>query len=167
MGRSESDYGWDPGMAMSLADKIKQDLKAAMRGKNTVVRDALRQVMSEYPNLTVPVKVKLEDGRTKDTTRPKRAEEITDEEVIGIIRKLIKSEKILLEAKKEKSSGYLQTLEAYLPRMATEQEIEAWIRENIDVAEFKSPMQAMGPIMKHFGKQADGNLVKQVLQKMA
>ena len=115
MTSAKSDYGWDQGMAVSLVDKIKQDLKTAMRNKDTVVRDALRQVMSEYPNLTVPVTVKLEDGRTKDTTRPKRAEEIDDEEVVGIIRKLIKSEKTVLEAKKEKASGYLQTLEAYLP----------------------------------------------------
>jgi uncharacterized protein YqeY len=93
-------------------------------------------------------------------------DEIIDDEVVGIIRKLIKAEKTLLEAKQESSSGYLQTLEAYLPQMATREEIESWIRENIDFAEFKSPMQAMGPIMKHFGKQADGNLVKQVLQEM-
>jgi hypothetical protein len=47
--------------------------------------------------------------------------------------------------------------------MATEEEITAWARENIDLSQFKSPMQAMGPIMKHFGKSADGNVVKKVL----
>ena len=137
-----------------------------MRNKDTVVRDALRQVMSEYPSLTLPVQVHLEDGRTKDTTRHKRAEEITNEDVIGIIRKLVKSEKVVLEARQEKTSGYMQTLEAYLPQKATRDQIETWIKDNIDFAEFKSPMQAMGPIMKHFGKTADGNLVKQVLQEL-
>lgn len=166
MTRSESDFGWNQGMGLPLVDKIKQDLKTAMLRKDTVVRDTLRQVMSEYPTLTVPVKVELDDGRIKDTTRPKQADEITDDEVIGIIRKLVKSEKTVLEARQETISGYLQTLEAYLPQMATRDEIESWIRENIDLARFKSPMQAMGPIMKHFGKQADGNLVKQVLQEM-
>ena len=163
---SKSDYGWNQAMNVAAAEKIRQDLKTAMRNKDAMVRDALRQVMSEYPSLTVPVQVKLEDGRTKDTTRPKRAGEITDEDVVGIIRKLVKSEKVVLEARQEKTSGYLQTLEAYLPQMATREEIENWIRENIDFAGFKSPMQAMGPIMKHFGKTADGNLVKQVLQEM-
>ena len=164
MTRSTSDYGWNQGMGLPLVEKIKQDLKAAMRSKDTVVRDALRQVMAEYPTLTVPVKVQLEDGRSKDTTRPKQVDEITDDEVVGIIRKLVKAEKTVLEVKQEDTSGYLQTLECYLPQMATREDIESWIRENIDFAEFKSPMQAMGPIMKHFGKQADGNLVKQVLQ---
>jgi uncharacterized protein YqeY len=166
MTSSESEYGWDQGMAMSLPKKLRKDLTAAMRNKEPVVRDAVRQVMSEYPNLTLPVKVELEDGRTKDTTRPKREEEITDEEVIGIIRKLIKAEKTVLEVRQENTSRYLQILETYLPQMATREEIESWIRQNIDFAGFKSPMQAMGPIMKHFGKQADGNLVKQVLQEM-
>ena len=166
MTRSTSDYGWNQGMGLPLVEKIKQDLKTAMRSRDTVVRDALRQVMSEYPMLTVPVKVQLEDGRSKDTTRPKQVDEITDEEVVGIIRKLIKAEKTVLEATRESTSGYLQTLDLYLPQMATREEIESWIRENIDFAEFKSTMQAMGPIMKHFGKQADGNLVKQVLQEM-
>ena len=113
MTSSKSDYGWNQGMELPLPGKIRQDLKTAMRNKETVVRDALRQVMSEYPTLTVPVKVELEDGRTKDTTRPKREEEITDEEVIGIIRKLIKAEKTVLEARQENTSGYLQTLEFY------------------------------------------------------
>jgi hypothetical protein len=50
--------------------------------------------------------------------------------------------------------------------MATREEIAAWIRANIDLSDFKSPMQAMGPVMKHFGKLADGSLVKQILQEI-
>ncbi|MEA2060785.1 MAG: hypothetical protein U9P10_09835 [Thermodesulfobacteriota bacterium] len=36
----------------------------------------------------------------------------------------------------------------------------------MDFSNFKSPMQAMGSVMKHFGKLADGNQVKAILQKM-
>ena len=50
--------------------------------------------------------------------------------------------------------------------MAAREDITVWIAANIDFSQFKSPMQAMGPIMKHFGKQADGNLVKQILSEM-
>jgi hypothetical protein len=49
--------------------------------------------------------------------------------------------------------------------MASEEEIVAWINENIDFSEFKNKMQAMGSIMKHFGPAADGDTVKQILQK--
>ena len=155
-------YGWEKNSGLALPEKIRLDLKAALKNKDHGVRDALRQIMSEYPGLTVPIT--LESG--KKTTRPKKAEEITDDDVLDIIRKLVKSEKIVLEAKREERSEYLQTLERYLPRMAAREDITAWIAANIDFSQFKSPMQAMGPIMKHFGKQADGNLVKQILSEM-
>ena len=48
--------------------------------------------------------------------------------------------------------------------MASEDEIVAWVNDNIDFSQFKSKMQAMGPIMKHFGARADGNVVRSILQ---
>ena len=96
MTESETDeYGWDKGQPMSLHDKIRQDLKTAMRSKDDTVRNTVRQIMAEFPNLTVPIT--LESG--KKTTRLKKPEEITDDDVIDIIRKLVKSEKTVLEAK--------------------------------------------------------------------
>ncbi len=157
-----ADYGWGKSDGTRLLDKIRQDLKAAMLNKHPGVRDALRQIMAEFPGLTVPIR--LESG--KKTTRPKKPDEITDEDILGIIRKLVKSEKIVLGAKKETSSDYLVTLERYLPRAATREEIAAWIGENIDLAQYKSPQQAVGPVMKHFGKLADGALVKEILQEI-
>ena len=32
--------------------------------------------------------------------------------------------------------------------------------------QIKNKMQAMGPIMKHFGETADGDAVKQILQQI-
>jgi len=143
----------------SLLQRLRADLKTAMKAKNACLRDTVRQVMAEFPRLTVPIV--LESG--KKTTRPKRDEEITDEDICDVIRGLVKSEKILLEAKKQASSDYLGYLEAYLPRMADQAEIAAWIAANIDFSSLKTPNQAMGPVMKHFGKRADGNLVRRLL----
>lgn len=158
----ESEYGWNPGMRESLPEKIRRDLKTAVRNKETTVRDTLRQIMAEYPGLTVPIR--LESG--KKTTRPKRAEEISSEDVMEVIRRLIKSEKTVLEAKGQPTSEYLQVLEQYLPKAADRKEIVEWIRANIDFSRYKRPMQAMGTIMKHFGQRADGNQVKQILQEI-
>ena len=154
-----ADYGWSSDMSISLLDKIKADLKTALLEKDTEVKNAIRLIMGEFPGLTVPIT--LESG--KKTTRLKKPEEIADEDILGIIRRLVKSEKTVLEFKKEDSSPYLEILERYLPRMATEEEIKAWIAENIDFSEYKSPMQAMGTIMKHYGKLADGKMVKGIL----
>ncbi len=161
---TESKYGWDAAMGMILLAKLKSDLKGAMLSKNETVKGALRIIISEFPTkITIPIT--LESG--KKSTRAKRDDEITDDDIISLIMGLCKSERQTLEYKKETTSEYLEILEAYLPKMASEEEISAWAKANIDLAQFKSPMQAMGPIMKHFGKSADGNVVKKVLAGMA
>ncbi len=58
-------------------------------------------------------------------------------------------------------------MEGYLPKQASEEEIYAWVKENIDFSSFGNKMQAMKPIMQHFGSTVDGNMVKKVLQKFA
>jgi len=68
---------------------------------------------------------------------------------------------------KEESSKYLEVLQLYLPENATPDQIRLWIRENIDFSLMKSPMQAMAQIMRHFGRKADGNTVKTILQEIA
>lgn len=157
------EFGWSRDMGISLHDKIKIDLKNALLQKKNDIRDTLRVVMGEYPKLTVPIT--LQSG--KKTFRVKKPEEISDDDLLGVIRGLVKSEKTVLELQKKESSPYLQVLESYLPKMAGRDEVLAWINDNIDFSEYKSPMQAMAPVMKHFGKLADGNMVKDILQKLS
>jgi uncharacterized protein YqeY len=161
--KQTGEFGWRQDMGISLHDKIKLDLKNALLQKQNDIRNTIRVVMGEYPKLTVPIT--LESG--KKTFRVKKPEEITDDDLLGIIRGLVKSEKTVLELQKKETSPYLQVLESYLPKMAGRDEIMAWINENIDFSEYKSPMQAMSPIMKHFGKLADGNMVKGILQELS
>jgi hypothetical protein len=132
-----------------------------MLQKDLEVRNAMRQIMAEFPRLTVPLT--LESG--KKSTRPKKPEEITDNDILGIIKGLVKSEQTVLEMKKEETSEYLEILQSYQPAMASRREIADWIKANIDFSQFKNKMQAMGPVMKHFGKQADGKLVNQILKE--
>lgn len=162
MSENTGEYGWDSSMEMSLYEKIRQDMKTAMVNKDNDVRDTMRLIMGAFPSLTVDIT--LESG--KKTTRVKKPEEITDEDLLGIIRKFAKSEKSVLELKKETTSDYLELLNRYLPKMATPEQIEQWITENVDLDQFKSPMQAMGTVMKHFGKLADGNQVKEILKNI-
>ena len=159
---SDTHYGWDPGCGISLHDKIRNDMKQAMVSKDNEVRNTMRLIIGAFPDLTVPIT--LETG--KKTTRVKKPEEITNDDILGIIRKFIKAEKTVLELKKEETSSYLELLERYLPQMATADEIRAWIRANVDLSTFKSPIQATGIVMKHFGSQAEGSLVQSVLKEM-
>ena len=156
-----TEYGWNQEMPLSLLEKVKQDLKAAMLNKNQEVRNTMRLIMAEFPRLTVPLTLKS----GKKTTRLKKPEEITNDDILGIINGLVKSEQTVLEVKKEATSEYLEILQAYLPKMVRREEIEAWIKGNIDFSQYKNKMQAMGTIMEHFVKTADGKQVNQILQE--
>jgi len=160
---AKEEYGWSQEMSISLYDKLKKDLKKAMLQKDPEVRNTMRQIMAEFPKLTVPLT--LESG--KKTTRLKKSEEITDDDILGIIKGLVKSEQTVLELKNEGTSEYLEILQSYLPATASRDEIVAWIKANIDFSQYKNKMQAMGPVMKHFGKLADGKQVNHILKEWA
>jgi uncharacterized protein YqeY len=129
---------------MSLQEQIKKDLTAAMKAKDEDTKNTLRVFMGEF-------------GRQEQ-------KELSDAVVIQIIKKLVKSEKEVMEKTgATEPTPFIRVAEKYLPRMASEEEIRAWITANINFDDFKNKMQAMRPIMQHFGGNADGNLVKKVL----
>ena len=158
---SISDYGWSQELSMSLHDKLRADLKKAMLNKDPEVRNTMRLIMAEFPKLTVPIT--LDSG--KKTTRLKKPEEITNDDIIGIIKGLVKSEQTVLEVTRQETSEYLRILQSYLPEMVTREEVINWIKDNIDFSQYKNKMQAVGPVMKHFGKLADGKQVNQILKE--
>ena len=160
---AKEEYGWSQEMSISLYDKLKKDLKKAMLQKDPEVRNTMRQIMAEFPKLTVPLT--LESG--KKSTRLKKPEEIADDDILGIIKGLVKSEQTVLELKNEGTSEYLEILQSYLPATASRDEIVAWIKANIDFSQYKNKMQAMGPVMKYFGKLADGKQVNHILKEWA
>jgi len=130
---------------MTIQAQIKADLVSAMKNKDEERKNAIRVALGEF-------------GRNDK-------KELNDEEVIRILKKLIHSEKEMLVAKGiPDDSTFIQILEAYLPKLVSRDEILDWIHQNVDFSEFKNKMQAMKPIMSHFGSSADGNVVKQILQ---
>ena len=131
---------------MTLQEKIRQDLKLSMKAKNEMRTSALRVMLGEF-------------GRQDK-------KELSDLEVIAIIRKLVKSEQELLSKTNAASSDYLTILEEYLPKEPTEEEIRQWITANIDFSVFNNKMQAMRPIMAHFAGSVDGNTVKRILESI-
>lgn len=131
---------------MTLQQTIKKDLTAAIKAKDEPKKSALRVILGEL-------------GRA-DT------KELSEDQIIRILKKLLKSEMEVMQTKGETFSAFIEVIEDYLPKMATDEEIVAWIQENIDFSQFKNQMQAMGPIMKHFGATVDGNRVRALLQKM-
>jgi len=131
---------------MSLQEQFGEELKTAMKEKNMDRVGAIRILIGEFQR--------------------QREKTLKDEKVIGIIKQLIKSERELLAAAGNKTSEFLVIMEGYLPCQASEEEVKIWIEENIDFSLFNNKMQAMGPVMNHFGSAVDGNVVKKIMQSL-
>ena len=125
---------------MGLQEKISED--ARKKDISRKQRDALRVVLGELQR--------------------QEKKELSDSEVVQIIKKLVGYEK---EMGENKDQEYIDCLEYYLPREATDQEIRDWIKNNIDFGQYKNKMQSMRDILAHFGPSADGNRVKQILSE--
>lgn len=132
---------------MTIQETLKQDLKAAMKAQDETRKEALRVILGEMAR--------------------QARKELSDAETVGVLKKLIKSERELIAARGSgEDSDFVRVVESYLPRQAGEAEIEAWIREHVDFSRYGNKMQAMREIMQHFGARADGNAVKGILGRM-
>ncbi len=129
---------------MTLQKSIHDDLRQSMKEKNDAKTSALRVLVGEFQR--------------------QAKKELSDIEVLAIIKKLIKSEMETIAMARLAETDYLRILKGYLPQEAGEDEIREWIRSNIDFGRFKNKMQAMKPIMAHFGGSVDGNMVKKILE---
>ena len=131
---------------MGLQESISAELKTSIKSRDKERTGAVRILIGEFQR------------------QPEK--ELTDDQVIGIIKKLVKSEKELLAASGQESSGFIEIMEGYLPQQVGEDEIRGWIKDNVDFSAFNNKMQAMKPIMAHFGSSTDGNVVKKVLMSL-
>lgn len=130
---------------MSLQESITAELKSSLKRRDTARTDAIRVLIGEFQR------------------QPEK--NLSDLQVAVIIRKLIKSEQELLSLAGKEKSDFIKILEIYLPQQANEAEIRNWISANVDFSSFNNKMQAMRPIMAHFGGRTDGNAVKRILQE--
>ena len=131
---------------MSLQEKIKADLKESMLARDVVRTSALRVLIGEFQRQGMKT--------------------LSDPEVLAVIRKLIKSENETMTRSGATQSPYLEVLDGYMPKAPGEAEIRAWIGANVNFAEYPNKVQAMKPIMAHFGGLAEGNLVRRILESL-
>ena len=127
---------------MSLKVRITEDMKAAMRAKDTERLGAIRM-------LTAAMKQKEVDERV----------ELDDAMVVGIVDKLIKQRKDSIEAYQkaerqdlaDKEAAEMAVLQAYLPARLSADEIKAAVATLVQVlaAELGRPLTGadMGKIM--------------------
>ena len=145
---------------MSLNQKIAEDLKQAMKAKDSVRLSCLRLLRTAMKNLQV-----------------EKGHELGDEEIQSVISSLIRKGK---EAAKEfragnredlaaKEENEIEVLYGYLPEQLTLDQIEENVREIISELDAKSPKD-MGGVMKaamaRMAGRAQGKDVSDIARKL-
>jgi len=138
---------------MSLEEKIRNDLNQALREKDTLRVTTLRFCLAEIRNFWI-----------------QKQKDLTDEDVLEVIRRQVKLRKEAVEAYQkssrsdlaEKEGKELEILSKYLPRQLTLQDLEKIIRETIleigasSAGDFG---KVMGAVMAKVKGQAEGATV--------
>ena len=144
---------------MSLKDKLMDDLKTAMKDKDTVRKNAVQMVRASVLQVEKDNKITLDD-----------------EGVIEVVAKEVKKRKdVLPEYEKsgrqeliDELNKEIQVLMAYLPEQMSEEEIEALVLDAIAQTEAKSMKdigKVMAVIMPRTKGKADGKVINQFVKK--
>ena len=144
---------------MEIREKILADIKSAMVSKDTVKLNTLRFLNAQIKNKEI-------DSRPTP---------LTAEDIMGVVKKLVKQRKESIEQFSaagrtdlaDQETAELKVLELYLPAQLGREQIEALVGEVIAATGAKS-IKDMGTVMKETlartGGAADGKLVSEVIK---
>jgi uncharacterized protein YqeY len=131
---------------MSLKDRITEDMKAAMRAKESERLGTIRMITAAIKQREVDERIQLDDVQ-----------------VLSVIEKMIKTRKESIEQFKigsrddlvARESKEIELLQAYLPAQLSEGEVDALIREAIAESGATS-IKEMGKAMALLKQKAQG-----------
>lgn len=147
---------------MTLFDKINEDIKAAMKARNKVALDTLRNIK----------KVFLEAK-----TAPGANDTLEDAVALKIIQKLAKQGKeaaatYTTAGRQDLADAELaqvNVIERYLPKQLSDEEIEKVVKEIIaktGATSIKQMGQVMGIASKQLAGQAEGRTISEIVKKL-
>jgi len=147
-----------------LTTQIREDLKNAMRAKDDVRVQTLRGALAAFTNELV--------AKGKKPT-----DEVDDDMALAVMKRLGKQRKDSIEQftkgnrpeLAEKEAQELKIIEAYLPQMASREEIEKVAeakKAEMGITDAAGAGKLMGAVIKALGGNADGAVVKDVVAKL-
>lgn len=149
---------------MTLVQEINDQIKEAMKAKEEPKLTVLRSIKSAFTNELVAT------GKTPQ-------DEVTDELAMTVIKRAAKQRKDAIEqfekggrqdlADKEKVE--LEIIESYLPELMSEEQVREIVskkKEEMGISDKSGMGQLMGAVMKETAGQADGQIVKKVVDEM-
>ena len=147
-----------------LKDKIQEEVKEAMKAKDSVKVTVLRGVLAAFTNELVATKRTPQD-------------ELSDEEAVLVVQKLAKQRKDSIEQYRtggrddlvEQEKVELAIIKKYLPQMMARDEIKKLAIAKRDKMALTDPSKKgmlMGALMKDLKGKAEGGDVKEVVDEM-
>ncbi len=145
---------------MALKEKLLEDMKVAMREKDTVKKDTVQLVRAAVLQIEKDKKITLDDEGILDIISKevkRRRDSIPDYEKgeRQDIIKVIKSE--------------IEILLKYLPQQLTEEELEVIIKKAVDdtgASSMKDIGKIMQEVMPKVKGKADGRMINQIIKKL-
>lgn len=145
---------------MTLYEQIREDMKNAMRNKDSVTLDTVRMLISSVKNKAIDL-----------------GKEIEDADVVATIKSDLKKLKDGLDAfvsaaredLAEKARVEIAILEKYLPEQMSEEELEKKVKAKLaelGITDMASVGKAMGGLMADLKEYADGSRIKQMIDKL-
>ncbi len=145
---------------MSLKEQIKNDIKDAMRAKETVKRDTLRNIQAAIKQIEV------------DERR-----DVSDADIEAIMMKYLKQRE---DAKTqfadagredlvEKEKAEISIVKAYLPEPMSDEELESVLKEviaSVGAESMKDMGKVMGAAKAQIGSRADGGRINVIVKKL-
>ena len=160
--RDEVEYIWyNSGM---LSEKIRKELTDAMRAKDSLKMNTLRGLLSAFTNELVAKGIKPQ-------------EQISDEDALAVIKRAVKQRKDSIEqfrnGKREdlaqKEEAELKILETYMPAQMSREQIEVvakQVKEKLGITDKSKMGQFVGAVIKETKSQADGSVVKEIVESL-
>ena len=144
---------------MGLKDRLADDMKSALRNRDTVRLGLIRMVRAQIKNKEISNGNELVDGEVTDIVASliKTRKEAMDFAIKGDRNDLIN------QAEEE-----LEILYSYLPEQLSEDEIRLIVGEAIQQSNASSPKdmgKVMGIVMPRVKGCADGNIVNRIVRE--
>ncbi|MBP5537888.1 MAG: GatB/YqeY domain-containing protein [Bacteroidales bacterium] len=147
---------------MTLEQQVQEDIKQAMKAKDTVAMNATRAIKGQI------LLFKTSEGGSK---------EVTDGDVLNMIRKLVKQRKEAAEqyvaaGRQELADNELAEaaiLEKYLPKQLSLEEVKAKVQEiisQVGATSIKEMGKVMGAANKALAGLSDGRTISTVVKEL-
>lgn len=144
---------------MNLQERLSEDLKSAMKAKDSMTVNTLRMVRAQMQNFQIA-----------------KGEELTEEDEIAVLSNAAKKRREALELYEksgrpdlvDKETAELDIISAYLPEKLSNDEIAKVVRtviEDVGATSIQDLGQVMGAAMKNLKGKADGKTVQEIVRQ--